>query len=332
MNKKRRQHYVFQAYLASWVTDEYLWCYRDGKLFNTQPIKVAQERDFYRIEPLNDYEREFLLFFYKKSHPDVLKAISEHIDAYLMPLKWEKALEKFECLIKKNFPQDSQLFVEIENELSILKQNVDIYINDTMEDYYNDIEGDIMKFIKALKGGDSSFYSSPDEAFSFLYSVSVQYFRTKAIKKRWISNFELTLNSKQWDRLGFPRDRICLEHLHPLLMWEFQNLCAYNLIKTNAHLTILINNTDIPFITSDQPVINLKADYTNLENITDELVFYYPLSPKVAITINDSNTDEKILLSEDDVKNYNSSMVNASYEYLFSSNREILSQLISISE
>lgn len=49
-----------------------------------------------------------------------------------------------------------------------------------------------------------------------------------------------------------------------LLFWYIATVCTYYLWKKNAYLTILVNKTDLPFITLDQPVINLKADYQNL--------------------------------------------------------------------
>lgn len=72
----------------------------------------------------------------------------------------------------------------------------------------------------------------------------------------------------------------------------------------------MINETDIPFITSDQPVINLCANYKQLGEGTKELVFYYPISPN---TINDENSQDKIMLNIEKVDEYNNAIVNASY-------------------
>lgn len=44
-------------------------------------------------------------------------------------------------------------------------------------------------------------------------------------------------------------------------------------------MVLLILNTGIPLITCDQPVINLYADYNNLSEQGDELIFYYPIYP-----------------------------------------------------
>lgn len=340
MEKKRKQHYVFQAYLASWAIKRQVWCCRDRKIFKSNTINIAQERDFYRIQPLNDDEKNFYLFFHKKSHPDVRKAISDHIDTYLSPLKLQKNIEQLETSLRQIFNKNKELQSEIEKIIADMKNKVDIMINNSMEDYLGDIEGESIKWITSLKESDSTFYYSSDDEkakiqgyydddrFNFLYFVCIQYFRTKAIKERWITGFKPILNDPWWSNLGIPRERICLENLHSFFMWEFQTACAYGLRKTNAHLTILTNKTNVPFITSDQPVINLKADYLDLSKETTELIFYYPITPNIAITINDGNTKGKINLSLQEVDEYNNAIINSSYQNIFANNAEAIKRYI----
>ncbi len=59
--------------------------------------------------------------------------------------------------------------------------------------------------------------------------------------------------------------------------------------RHNARHTLLINVTQVPFITSDQPIINVhscvsEADFVAPKNAD----FYFPISPRVAYTICDS--------------------------------------------
>jgi hypothetical protein len=340
MEKKRRQHYVFQAYLTSWATNQQVWCCRDGNIFKSNTINIAQERDFYRIKPLNDYELKFFLLFHKKSHPDVRKAMLDHINTYLSPLEWQKHIEQLEALSQLMPNKSKDQSFEIEKIIVDLKNKVDVSINNLMEDYLSDIEGESMKWIASLKESDCTFYYSSndekaktqgyydDDRFNFLYFVSIQYFRTKALKERWITNFKPALSHPQWNSLGIPKEHICLENLHSLFMWEFQNACAYGLRKKNAHLTILTNKTSIPFITSDQPVINLRADYQDLSNETTELVFYYPITPNIAITINDENTEDRANLSLQEVEYYNKAIVKSSHQNIFASNVEVINRYI----
>lgn len=92
MEKKRKQHYVFQAYLDAWTENGKLWCMYDKKTFQTGTMNVAQERDFYRIKPLNEDEKRFYDIFLSTLHPDVKKQLEAHRDTYLEVIEMKKIL------------------------------------------------------------------------------------------------------------------------------------------------------------------------------------------------------------------------------------------------
>ena len=129
--------------------------------------------------------------------------------------------------------------------------------------------------------------------------------------------------------MNIPKENIKLENVQPHLFWYIQTALTFSLWKKNAHLTVLVNKTSLPFITSDQPVINLKADYQNMEIEPTDLIFYYPISPEIAITVNDeiSETIDELDLSE--VDRYNRVIVNSSYENIFAINPESIERYIS---
>ena len=115
-----------------------------------------------------------------------------------------------------------------------------------------------------------------------------------------------------------------MDHLAYYLFWFAEAMVADALYEKNAHLTLLINHTETPFITTDQPIINLLADYQDSTDEVNNLVYYYPISPKVAITVNDSNIDDKLELLKKQVEEYNQKLINASYEFVFADNEKIL--------
>ena len=87
-NKKRKHHYVFQAYLNAWIVDGKLWSLRNKKvLFHTNTINIAQERDFYRLKPLNEDEFKFYQIYMKTFPSDVQYALLKHLNSYLTPVK-----------------------------------------------------------------------------------------------------------------------------------------------------------------------------------------------------------------------------------------------------
>lgn len=340
-NKKRKQHYVFQAYLNSWTDDGKLCCMRDKKnVFKTGTINVAQERDFYRIKPLNEDEKKFYNLFINRMPADVQKALSNHMNIYLMPIKLQEYLKRLKSLFELKFGGYDGIPDNTKEDILKLENMIDIAINNTEEDYHSDIEGEGAEWLKLLQEKNTSFYykknketrneEDNDEQFNFIFFICTQYFRTKAIRERWISNLEPCLNHPQWNSLNIPRENIHLENLAHHFFWYIQSICAYNLKKKNAHLTLLINETDIPFLTSDQPVINICANYKQLDEETKELVLYYPISPKIAITINDENLENEIKLNVEKVDEYNSAIINASYQNIFADKLEVLERYIGI--
>ena len=60
----------------------------------------------------------------------------------------------------------------------------------------------------------------------------------------------------------------------------------------------------------------LRKQFFEVEN----LVYYYPISPKIAITVNDNNIDDKLELLKEQVEEYNQKLINASYEFVFADN------------
>lgn len=333
-DKKRRHHYVFQAYLKAWGMNEQVWCLREGKIFKANTVNIAQERDFYRIQPLNLFELKFFMLLQKKAHPKVRKEMLNHIITYLSPIEWQKDVLQFKQFLKENFYYGEALPLEIEEEFIKIEKQIDIGTNNIMEDYLSEIEGDGVRWIELLLNKDRSFYCSndnystqgyfDDDQFHFLLFVSIQYFRTKAMKERWINNFKPALEHPDWHTLKIPKEKICLDNLHPHFMWQFQTACAYALRSRNAHLTLLVNATELPFITSDQPVINIEANYNNLDEETTELIFYYPISPNIAITINDKNIEDIMDLNIKKVDEFNRKILNSAYQNIFSNSKEIL--------
>lgn len=182
-----------------------------------------------------------------------------------------------------------------------------------------------MRFLLNTQEPDKGYFD--DDRFFFLYFLCVQYFRTKAMRERWISNFETCFQHPQWNSLNIPKENIHMENLAHHFFWEMQNRMAYNLRKQNANIALLVNNTAIPFVTSDQPVINLCADYQNLEEEVTELTFYYPVSPQIAVMVNGSSAGE-IELDEQEVDKYNRAVIDASYQCIFADRPEVFERYV----
>lgn len=65
-NEVKKQHYVWEYYLKAWATDNQIWAKRENKIFPSSTENVAQERYFYKIDPLSDTEINMLIRVFRK--------------------------------------------------------------------------------------------------------------------------------------------------------------------------------------------------------------------------------------------------------------------------
>jgi hypothetical protein len=167
---------------------------------------------------------------------------------------------------------------------------------------------------KALNG-DISFYNDDNQCIPFLHYLCTQYWRTKGIKDRAI---ELCNADKSAD----------LSRVWNILVHMFApNTGASLFLERRQRKLILIHNrTDVPFITGDQPAINLKGARPRP---TESLSIYYPISPQLALLLAD--VDEEPLFATEGLTASQASMLNgklfdACYKRVFAQSEKSLSQ------
>lgn len=337
-NIKHRQHYVFQAYLKNWSANNRIWCCRNRKkCFLSNTINVAQERDFYRIKDLNSEEEYFLMLFLSRQPKDRIEIMRREIETYKKPLKWKALIDVLKSSIESTVYKGKSIPRGMETLLVEAEQFTESAVNDMVEDLYCNEEGELTKMLKLLKDGDLDFYYKPylhfeklsvDSKCAFLMYVCSQHYRTKGARERFVKGLNDILNSELGHKLGIDKSNIRPVNVAHHVLWYVECLLADKLYANNAHLTLLVNKSNIPFITTDQPVINLLADYQNITEKVENVILYYPISPEIAITINDDNLENRIELTEEEVEQYNQKLVESSYEYIFANSKESLEKYL----
>lgn len=330
--KTRKQHYVFQAYLSAWTNqNKQLYCLRDHKIFCTTTENVAQERDFYKVLQIDDDEIKFLNWFWQKKNVKVKQQLFDHLNAYQLCYMWEQELStviKIRQLAEHSGikqPEVRQEIIKLEEKLHNLIEEAKINLE---ESFMGSIEVEAIQWIRALRDEDLSVLTKIDKAEFFL-ALSIQYCRTKALRARLTKSFENGLKNPDAVKIKeFNIANVRVENIFHMLIWDFQSAVADFLFNENAHVTLLVNDTETPFITCDQPVINLFADYQDISSETKNLIFYYPLSPRIAITVNDHNSEEKLTLNAADVEKYNDKIFRASYENVFANDKNVLMKFL----
>lgn len=322
MNKKRDHHYVFQAYLKRWTnSDEKLWCLREGKIFDVKTRNIAFEKDFYRIATLNDKEKEFIRLFFNKSSDGFKKELENFLNLYTSFDQSQNIFHKMRSYLPLDCP-------EIDSTMDEIDLMVDVAKNNALEDTLAQTEREACVWLESLcdKNLDFFYNLNNGENERFISFLCTQYYRTKRMK-------DITLNilkeaEGKFVNEQFPKGSIKASNLYQPMLILVSSKCSDALLK--AKLKLIVNNTSLPFITSDQPVINTKADYTNSSfNSIAELVFYYPISPKIAILLNDKSTSvQEEIDDEKTVREFNDLLSKASYNMLFADNPDILSEYV----
>lgn len=152
--------------------------------------------------------------------------------------------------------------------------------------------------------------------YELCHFVAHQYSRTIKMKRILIDGFH---------KFEKTHGNLLLKDFFTRNWWFMCSFYAGNLsfdmaMNKSAAVCILNNETNVDFITSDQPVLNINPDGANGENID----YYYPVSPKKALFIKTSNREyfdsEKI--TDDDVCFLNKEMALQCYKTIFSASEK----------
>lgn len=293
----------------------------------------------YKIQEFNKDEKEFfelVMNVLRLTNADKSE-MRDHITAYIQPYTNQKVLNFLKAL--NPIPREHQLNEEIKQDFKYLDELIKEQKVNTEEDFYSDYEGDGKIWIDKLMAGNTAFYyDSPSrteagieiqnfEKHEFLNFVCIQYFRTDGMRKIIAENIQdmLKLIIDHMDTIegkrhvNFNPNNVNPEHILPHFIWIMQAKCSAGLTK--AELQIVRNKTGLPFITSDQPVINMKAKVG--KEAPAEFVLWYPLSPENGVIIN-GERGEKELDNKINVDTLNRMVWDHSFEYVVGNKEELL--------
>jgi Protein of unknown function (DUF4238) len=294
---KRRHHHVWQKYLKPWTTDGAIWCLQDGRIFSTGTANIAVEKDFYKLRNLRGDDIKLLQILFGKAHPLNVKNHAHLLNRLMMPFQiaeWMRGTQHYAKIV----------------------QHVDVYASNVLEDYHAGIEAWFIPSLEGALNGDISFYHDDDRCIPFLHYLCTQYMRTRGIKERTIA---LCNNDKSADLT-----RVWNIIIH---MAAFNIGASLFLERRRRKLILVRNRTDVPFITGDQPAIDLKG---TRPQPPENLSIYYPISPRLALLLADA--DEAPLFPAEGLTAAQASLLNrmlfdACYQQVFAQSEESLKAL-----
>lgn len=301
----KNQHYVWRHYLGAWAKTGPFWCYRQGnkKVFPTTPKNVANETYFYEIHRLTVEDKAFL-------------------EAYIACVPDERLRDlhhEFISFTQRSFDLRDQLqHVQLRKEAKeSLERELRIVEKTLEEHYHTGIENDNVDVIESLKRQDATFYQDDKRCGNFLYFICNQYFRTTKMRHA-IAAVPRPLPGHDPHRTANLECHMYATSVSASLIQEAR---AYKIV-------FLPNATTIPFITGDQPIINLLDPHA-----TDDLELYYPLAPTLAMML--SKDQSKWLtqgrnVSSLEVERYNHLIYEISEDQLYTNDEAYLRALVSI--
>ena len=307
--KKRRMHYVWRKYLEAWSTDDQIWCYRDKKIFHTNLENVGQQRDFYKPNPLTKDEIQIIKkYFIEPMDSDLLKRLN---------MGW---LDNFKQIsgIQRFVERQRQLTSNPDKEIIQLLDALEVSLHNSEENFHGKIESDAENYLASIINEDLSFFERDKDHIGFLIYICLQYFRTKKIK-------DLTPDIN--DFFGFKF--MDMEKFAAFLRLYGATNVGASIYREKGlwKLVLLRNQSNVPFITCDQPVMNTYAFGKPVDTQVDDLAFYYPITPKLAVLLTQdkrySYTDTSDI-DEMEVNTYNAIAVNASLEQIYSNDEQVL--------
>jgi hypothetical protein len=208
-------------------------------------------------------------------------------------------------IIKNMIPNVGKSMNHILNLYNDISNSNDEYlIKCGIEDLHTIVENYGKNCLEKLQKGNIEFLEQDNYKHQLSLFLGVQYMRTKKMREN-LNPAEL--KNKQID----------LEKMSIILPFIYGEITG-NWIYNTGEIKLIKNNTSSNFITSDQPIFNVRAPLNNTEELK-EFELYYPISPNYAIYI--SKTDNgKVVNNSDDVLFYNQLVKSHSFEQIFAKN------------
>jgi len=197
-------------------------------------------------------------------------------------------------------------------------REIDRMIAELNENYHTSIEDAFKPHLDAMLCGDLSFLEYPANASTFYWGLAVQYLRTNHIKGAKIAMS--------------PQRFVYYLKVANVLVHIFATNLGFNMYVGRGQHTIMLldNPTEVPFITADQPVINIAANPKEMDP-PQRFELYYPLSPKKALLLLEPSSEflpASSTVSADLAHFCNLRMAAHSYQQVFSNSPEELKTIM----
>lgn len=305
-NLTKKQHYVWRKYLKAWIpSGEKVRIYT---AFKTQTkvslialMDVGQQSYFYKMHELSKQDANLMKTMIQGASPILKGIMSDFATAYYSYTELKSIYRTDPTIVIKN--------PSIERDIKEIEVN-------TFEKVEGMIECLGHRLLECNSIDDIKNLETDDCIIETMLYFFVQYVRTKKMHDSYVQGFN-----------DCPKYKSLIEHAFPFVSLYFAFELSRKTINSNWSITFVSNNTGIPFITSDQPIINFAYD----EKTDDGFELYYPISPSTAIIleIDDQKTRyRECHANEEFVISRNSKMWDNAQLHVFANEDKILKVLL----
>ncbi|MGO1297768.1 MAG: DUF4238 domain-containing protein [Vibrio sp.] len=265
---KRKHHFIWSRYLRSWAKDkDVYYLTKKGNISFDSVAGLACERDFYKINSLTEIDINYILQWSNASTSPYLKKLHH---SYLSMFVNLTSLSEN---ASNDFPKDIHL--------------KKVIMHNSLENLHSYFENGVVDILRNLTAGNGGILKDDDSMLKFCAYLGHQISRTKRMKTKSIETvykhtppqykFLADLLEKNW--------------------WFISYMLGLNIgvsffeSRSKENHIYIKNNTTIPFITGDNPCVNIHECLEGKDPLTppEKGDFFFPLSPKYGYMINESD-------------------------------------------
>jgi Protein of unknown function (DUF4238) len=303
---KKRHHYVWANYLVRWGrgTEDVFYTTKTGKIAHDSVRGIAVDDYFYKTSTLT------------RRHVEVIKGFSSKSPDHLH----ERHMSYLHDFLK--LQQGEEIYLQSENKNQEIELHLYAAKCNLMENLHSSYEKAALPILAALADEKLDVLEDKQHMVEFMIFVGQQFTRTKAFR----DNSPQVLSRRTALEIEVAD---AMSHSWWFLSYMYGMNLGWSLYagRNDARHALLINDTPVPFITSDHPVVNVHACVSETEfSLPEHADFYYPISPRIAYIICDSDrfAPGKTQVVESTVVEFNSKLAAQAMRHIIGDTEEAI--------
>ncbi len=295
----KNQHYVWKHYLGAWARSGRITCRRQRakKTFTGSAANVASETYFYRTNVLTDVEKAYLDNVIQSRPTLIRESHRGTLELFYVVTQMRQILDHNDSPDPENRRMAEELFAYVERSLG--------------EQYHGAVERVGKPLLARLRKGDTTFWRDDDDrrASEFAYFIATQYTRTARMRNT-------VVNAAAAADVDIKRVWPIESHF-----WATEIGLALLANRGRYRALILNNESDVPFITGDQPTINLNPV------AAEDVKLYYPVTPQSALLLTADPVDAERSVSRLEAESLNHAIYSWSDDQIYGLDEPYLNAL-----